>query len=130
MEGSSKNVNIVINVHNIHFFSLPPQKEYKSVLPYLGMVGRFCGDDPGLGIFNPIGSLFYTVAGTDKLSFSGNFLIYLNMLSFLFKYLYIVYLCELDNKLIYILNTIRLTHSFCRKNRFVSITFSSRDTRT
>ncbi len=26
--------------------------------------------------------------------------------------------------------TIRLTPSFCRKNRFVSITFSSRDTRT
>ncbi len=30
------------------------------VLPYLGMVGRFRGDDPVLGIFNPIGSLFYT----------------------------------------------------------------------
>ncbi len=42
------------------------------------------------------------VAGTYKLSFSGNFLIHLNMLSFLFKYLYIVYLSELDNKLIYI----------------------------
>ncbi len=36
-----------------------------------------------------------------KLSFSGNFLIHLNKLPFLFKYLYIVYLCELDNKLIY-----------------------------
>ncbi len=42
-----------------------------------------------------------TIASTDKLSFSGNFLIHLNMLFFLFKYLYIVYLCELDNKLIY-----------------------------
>ncbi len=28
------------------------------------------------------------------------------------------------------LSTIRLTPSFCRKNRFVSITFSSRDIRT
>ncbi len=43
-----------------------------------------------------------TVASTDKLSLSGNFLIHLNILSFLFKYLYIVYLCELNNKLIYI----------------------------
>ncbi len=42
-----------------------------------------------------------TVASTDKLSFSGNFLIHLNMLSFLFKYLNIVYLFELDNKPIY-----------------------------
>ncbi len=35
------------------------------VLPYLGMVGRFSGDDPILGIFNPIGSLFYTSPQSD-----------------------------------------------------------------
>ncbi len=35
------------------------------VLPYLGMVGRFRGDDPVFGISNPIGSLFYTSAQSD-----------------------------------------------------------------
>ncbi len=35
------------------------------VFPYLGMVGRFRGDDPVFGISDPIGSLFYTAAQTD-----------------------------------------------------------------
>ncbi len=30
------------------------------VLPYLGMVERFRGDDPRFEIFDPIGSIFYT----------------------------------------------------------------------
>ncbi len=58
------------------------------VLPYLDMVERFRGDDPILGIFNEIGSLFYTSTQSDWLP------------------------------------------SFCRKNRVISITFTSRDTRT
>ncbi len=35
------------------------------VLPYLGMVGRCRGDDPCFGVFNPMGSLFYTSALSD-----------------------------------------------------------------
>ncbi len=58
------------------------------VLPYLGMVVRFRGDDPRFGDF------------------------------------------QSDWVPILYLNTIRLTLSFCRKNRLVSITFSSRDIRT
>ncbi len=58
------------------------------VLPYLGMVGRFRGDDPRFRDFQS-------------------------------DYISKLYL-----------NTIRLAASFCKKNRFVSITFSSRATRT
>ncbi len=35
------------------------------VLPYFGMVGRFCGDDPVFGIFIPFGSLMYTSTQSD-----------------------------------------------------------------
>ncbi len=62
--------------------------EGPGVLPYLGMVGRFRGDDPR----------------------------FWNFQSDWVPTLYLI--------------TIRLTPSFCRKNRFVSITFSSRDART
>ncbi len=55
------------------------------VLPYLGMVGRFHGDDPCFGDFQ-------------------------------FDWVPFLYL-----------TTIQLTLSFCRKNQFVSITFSSKD---
>ncbi len=58
------------------------------ILPYLGMVGRFRGDDPRFWDFQS-------------------------------DWVPILYLI-----------TIRLTPSFCRKNRFVSILFSSRDIRT
>ncbi len=60
----------------------------RGVLPYLGMVGRFRGDDPRF--------------------------------------------CDCWSDLVPIVwcNQIRLTHSFCRKNQFVSIAFSSRDTWT
>ncbi len=58
------------------------------VHPYLGMVGRFRGDDP-------------------------------RVLDFQSDWVPILYI-----------NIIRLTPSFGRKNRFVSITFSSRDIRT
>ncbi len=58
------------------------------VLPYLGMEGMFCGDDPHFWDFQS-------------------------------DWVPILYLI-----------TIRLTPSFCRKNKFVSITFSSRDTWT
>ncbi len=36
-----------------------------SVLPYLGMVGRFCIDDPIFVIFNLIGSPCYTLTQSD-----------------------------------------------------------------
>ncbi len=58
------------------------------VLPYLGMVGRFHGDDPHFGNFQS------------------------EWVPTLYR------------------STIRLTPYFCRNNRIVSITFSSRDTRT
>ncbi len=58
------------------------------VLPYLGMVGRFCGDDHHFWDFQS-------------------------------EWVPIIYL-----------HIIWLTPSFCRKNQFVSITFSSKDTRT
>ncbi len=69
-------------------------KKYKDlswgrrVFAYLGMVGRFHGDDPDF--------------------------------------------CDCRSNLVPIVwcNQIRLTPSFCRKNQFVSITFSSRDTWT
>ncbi len=60
----------------------------REVLSYLGIVGRFSGDDP--------------------------------------------HFCDCQSDLVPIvwLNQIRLTTSFCRKNHFVSMTFSSRDTWT
>ncbi len=72
---------------NQHFAKTPPGGG-GGVYPYLGMVGRFRGDDPRFGDF------------------------------------------QSDWVPILYINTIRLTTSFGRKNRFVSITFSSRDTRT
>ncbi len=60
----------------------------RGILSYIGMVGRFCGDDP--------------------------------------------HFCDCQSNLVPIVwcNQIQLTPSFCRKNQFVSNTFSSRDTWT
>ncbi len=74
-------INFTLKVYKRLFLAL-------WVLQYLGIVGRFRGDDPRFGGFNPIGSLFYTSTQSDWPSLSAE------------------------------------------KNRLVSITFSSKDTRT
>ncbi len=48
-------------------------------LPYMGMFGRFCGDDPPFEIFYPTGSLFYVSSRSDRPPFLQIFYFFLSL---------------------------------------------------